>query len=166
MPQITKETLTNRVHSLCKAFSTSAPLPVLLSNFTTSPEPTALEHGLPSLAPFLGRSFTGHEGLTTYFGLLADYLAIEKMDFESDNKWVVDETTMAVSLRGNARFKWKETGQAWDETFAYRIGLQEEGVGGEVKVVVYEVWADTGAAYLARIGALEGVLKGGKVQKE
>lgn len=65
----------------------------------------------------------------------------------------MDERAMAVSLRGEARFRWNETGQAWDETFAYRIGLAEEG--GEVKVVVYEVWADTGAAYLARVGGLD-----------
>ncbi|KAB8237049.1 uncharacterized protein BDW43DRAFT_229575 [Aspergillus alliaceus] len=149
-----RESLTSRVRTLCANFSTASPLPTLLSNFTKTPPPTALEHGLPQLAPFLGRPFTGHEGLTTYFGLLADYLTIEQMDFEPEDNWVVDERAMAVSLRGKARFKWKETGQAWDETFAYRIELKEEL--GEVKVVVYEVWADTGAAYLARVGGLEG----------
>ncbi|KAE8307410.1 hypothetical protein BDV41DRAFT_53880 [Aspergillus transmontanensis] len=146
--------LLNRTRTLCQNFSTSAPLPTLLSNFTQNPPPTALEHGLPQLAPFLGRPFTGQEGLERYFGLLAELLTIEKMEFEAEEKWVVDERAMAVSLRGEARFRWNETGQAWDETFAYRIGLAEEG--GEVKVVRYEVWADTGAAYLARVGGLKG----------
>ncbi|KAF7587350.1 hypothetical protein BBP40_007391, partial [Aspergillus hancockii] len=150
MPQVTQQILKTRVQTLCTAFSTSAPFPSLLSNFTTTPQPTALEHGLPALAPFLGRRFTGHDGLTTYFGLLSDLLAIEKMDFEPQQDWVVDERAMAISLRGSARFRWKETGQTWEETFAYRIGLVEDGDGGDVKVGVYEVWADTGAAYLAR----------------
>jgi len=51
-----------------------------------------------------------------------------------------------TSVRGRARFTWKSTGKAWDEIFVYRIQLDEEG-----KVLVYEVWADSGAAYLASI---------------
>ncbi|KNG87741.1 hypothetical protein ANOM_004472 [Aspergillus nomiae NRRL 13137] len=151
----TRTALLTRTRTLCQNFSTSAPLPTLLSNFTHEPPPTALEHGLPQLAPFLGRPFTGQEGIQRYFGLLAELLTIEKMEFEPEEKWVVDERAMAVSLRGEGRFRWNETGQAWDETFAYRIGLvKEEEEDGEVKVVDYEVWADTGAAYLARVGGL------------
>ncbi|KAE8378575.1 hypothetical protein BDV26DRAFT_292106 [Aspergillus bertholletiae] len=151
-----RHALINRTRTLCQNFSHQADLTTLLSNFTQEhPPPTALEHGLPQLAPFLGRAFTGHEGLRQYFGMLAELLTMERMEFEPEEDWVVDERAMAVSLRGKARFRWNETGQAWEETFAYRIGLTEAEEGGEVKVVFYEVWADTGAAYLARIGQLD-----------
>ncbi|KAK1140485.1 hypothetical protein N8T08_010330 [Aspergillus melleus] len=169
-----------RVHSLLDAFSSpTTPLPELLSNFT-SRDPWALEHGLPGLAPFLGRKYTGLDGLKEYFTLLAETLEIEWMRFEGEEGWVVDvghqekqrqghgnkegegggEMERKVSLRGGARFKWKSTGQAWEERFAYRIGLVDDedgggGGGGDVKVKSYEVWADTGAAYLARVGELD-----------
>lgn len=171
---MSRPTILTRIHSLCTAFSNpTTSLPTLLSNFTTS-QPWVLEHGLPRLAPFLGRKFTGVDGLTAYFSLLAETLEIEWMRFEDEGGWVVDvggdgrddgrsksgsegrpgDANMTVSLRGEARFKWKSTGQAWEEGFAYRIGLVEEG-DGEVKVKEYEVWADTGAAYLARKGELD-----------
>lgn len=116
----------------------------------------------------------------------------------------MDDTTMAVCLRGSARFTWKKTNQAWDETFFYRIALAFDlgepdststsdqsqsqsqsqsrtgvsassdvdlgGVGigpvspggsdllasgkAVLKVCEYRIWADTGAAYLARLGRL------------
>lgn len=168
-----------RIHALCSTFSNpNTSLPTLLSNFTAS-DPWALEHGLPALAPFLGRKFSGAEGLKTYFALLAEVLEIEWMRVEDESGWVVDVDVdgsgerggqregggarMKVSLRGEARFKWKSTGQAWEEGFAYRIGLvedggsaeEDEGDGNRVKVKEYEVWADTGAAYLARKGELD-----------
>lgn len=165
-----------RVHSLLNAFSSpTTPLPDLLSNFT-SRDPWALEHGLPALAPFLGRKYTGLDGLKEYFTVLTETLEIEWMRFEGEEGWVVDvgekqqqqghgdkegegggERERKVSLRGEARFKWKSTGQAWEERFAYRIGLvdDEDGGGGDVKVKSYEVWADTGAAYLASVGELD-----------
>lgn len=80
------------------------------------------------------------------------------MKFEPEERWVVDEVSMAVHLRGSAHFIWKSTDQGWDEIFVYRIGLAVEG--GEVKVSEYLVWADTGAAYLARIGKLDLVSQG------
>ena len=49
-----------------------------------------------------------------------------------------------VSVRGKAKFTWKSTGKIWNEVFIYRIQLDEEG-----KILIYEVWADSGAAYLA-----------------
>lgn len=88
------------------------------------------------------------------------------MSLDPDDQWIVDTESMAVSIRGSARFTWKSTGQAWDETFCYRIGLAEElepenggryGTGGKtgtLKVQEYVVWSDTGAAYLARNGKL------------
>ncbi|KAJ5377674.1 uncharacterized protein N7496_005083 [Penicillium cataractarum] len=111
------------------------------------------------------------------------------MTFEPDEAWLVDDACMAVVLRGRAQFKWMSTGQGWDETFIYRIALAEEkggDVGGGVdmartgvstatagdgdgkgksrlKVVEYQVWADSGAAYLARMGKLGDLMgeKGG-----
>jgi hypothetical protein len=120
------------------------------------------EHGLPVLAPFLGRTFTGTDGVGRYFELISDLLTFENMSFDGEDEWIVDTVSMSVSLRGRARFAWKETGEGWDETFCYRIGLAEdqgEG-GGGLKVQEYRVWADTGAAYLARTGQL------GEVQRE
>jgi hypothetical protein len=120
------------------------------------------EHGLPVLAPFLGRTFTGTDGVGRYFELIADLLSFEKMSFDGEDEWIVDTVSMAVSLRGRARFTWKETGEGWDETFCYRIGLAEDQGkgGGGLKVQEYRVWADTGAAYLARTHQL------GEVQRE
>lgn len=54
-----------------------------------------------------------------------------------------------VSVVGKARFVWKTTGNGWDETFTYRLRFDQDA-----KVVVYEVWADSGAAYLASRGEL------------
>lgn len=132
----------------------------LLSTFTTNPKPLAHEHGLPQLAPFLGRSFQGQEGISTYFDLLSSYLDIENMTFEPEETWIVDESCMAVSLRGTATFIWKQTQQAWDETFSYRIKVAEDVSDdaekhGSLKVSEYQVWADTGAAYLASLGELQ-----------
>jgi hypothetical protein len=136
----------------------------LLSAFTTSPKPLAYEHGLSQLAPFLGRSFTGQDGISAYFDLLSSHLEIKDMAFEPENSWIVDESCMAVALRGTAMFIWKETRQAWEETFAYRIKLAEDvsedpEKQGSLKVSEYQVWADTGAAYLARLGKLGELLK-------
>jgi hypothetical protein len=149
------------IHALLKALTTpDTPPTTLLSTFTTSPSPVAHEHGLPQLAPFLGRPFTGQEGVKTYFNLLSTHLSIKNMVFEPDEDWVVDESCMAVSLRGTATFVWRETGQGWNETFVYRIRLAVDcsGDGGRLAVCEYQVWADTGAAYLARIGKLRDVL--------
>ncbi|KAJ5111003.1 hypothetical protein N7532_001538 [Penicillium argentinense] len=162
-----KTSLTEAVQHFLNALTASPPsTPNLLKTFTTNPRPLIHEHGLQQLAPFLGRTFTGSEGVTRYFEILAQYLSIEKMGFESEDAWVVDEESMTVSLRGSARFVWKETGQAWDETFFYRLGLARDEGEGKVAVCEYRIWADTGAAYLARIGRLEDVLAGDSLGKE
>ncbi len=54
-----------------------------------------------------------------------------------------------VAVRGRARFTWTETGLSWDETFAYLLRFD-----ARAKLARYEVWADSGAAYLARRGEL------------
>lgn len=160
-----REALTGPVQALLKTLTASPPsIPNILKAFTTNPSPLIYEHGLPQLAPFLGRSFTGRKGVSHYFEVLAETLSIEGMTFEDEKAWLVDGSAMAVCLRGQARFMWKETGQAWDETFVYRIALakdvSEEGDGG-LKVSEYRVWADTGAAYLARCGQLGELVGGG-----
>ncbi|MCJ1248645.1 hypothetical protein MMC30_005863 [Trapelia coarctata] len=127
--------LLSAARAITTAFASHFPS---LSHFSSTP--TALEHGHPSLAPFLGRSFRGPEGLAEYFSLLEKYLTYENMRFED---FVVDEMEKVVSVKGMARFVWKETGVGWEECFTYRLGMVEEEGGW--KVHVYEVWADSGA---------------------
>lgn len=164
---MTRQDLLKPVHNLLQALTHPDPTNPnqLFTTFTTLPAPLAHEHGLPQLAPFLGRRFTGQDGVRTYFDLLSSLLSIKNMVFEPEESWVVDESCMAVSLRGTARFGWKETRQAWDETFVYRIKLAVDGGDGPGKgrlaVCEYHVWADTGAAYLARLGRLGDLLESG-----
>ncbi|PLB38284.1 uncharacterized protein BDW47DRAFT_125434 [Aspergillus candidus] len=148
-PPPTRASLIAPVRTLCTAFSSASSPETLASSFTRTPAPLAHEHGLPALAPFLGRDFTGAEGIKRYFALVAGELAIERMDFDDESDWVVDGVAMAVALRGRARVG---------------VAFEQEDTGGvtkgELKVREYRVWADTGAAYLARVGRLGGVLRG------
>ncbi|PYI02095.1 hypothetical protein BO78DRAFT_274677, partial [Aspergillus sclerotiicarbonarius CBS 121057] len=157
------------VHNLLTAFTQSLPLPTLLSTFTTTPAPLIHEHGLPTLAPFLGRDFVGQDGVQEYFTLVGELLGFEGMRFEDEGGWVVGDfgggdRVVVVVVRGWARFFAKRTGEAWWEGFVYRLGVcrdRGEGIGGEGdgewKVQEYRVWADTGAAYLALRGELSGL---------
>lgn len=155
MPSYTRTSLSTATNSLLDAFSSSADLQTLLSTFTTTPSPTVHEHGLHQLAPFLGRTFTGRREVEHYFNILAEHLDIASMQFDEQRDWAVDVETGIVALKGYARFVSKRTGQGWDEVFAYRIGLAEDEYEKKVKVRSYEVWADTGAAYLAARGELK-----------
>lgn len=168
----TKPDLLAAARALCTAFASGANIPTILSHFTRDPYPTAHEHGLPGLAPFLGRTFTGVDGVSRYFQLLGEHLGFEAMRFEDEALWVVDTEAMAVVVRGEARFWSKKTEEGWEERFVYRLGLAEEidavgddygtgsGVKKGLKVQEYLVWADTGAAYLA------GKKRLGEVQRE
>ncbi|KAL4754884.1 hypothetical protein BDW72DRAFT_189858 [Aspergillus terricola var. indicus] len=155
MPTYSRATLIHATHSLLDAFATSSDLTTLLNTFTTVPPPTAHEHGLPQLAPFLGRTFTGRDQVEEYFTLLNEHLRIESMRFDDEKEWAVDLETDVICLKGHARFVSKESEEGWDEVFIYRIGLVEDEDMKEVKVRNYEVWADTGAAYLAAKGELK-----------
>lgn len=162
----TRASLLTPARSLCAAFSSAASIPTLLTNFTRDPYPIVHEHGLPSLAPFLGRTFSGVDGVGRYFEVLGDELGFKDMAFDPEEQWVVDTETMAVVVRGRARFWSKRSGEGWDETFVYRLGMAEdvhedENEGGKrgLKVQEYLVWADTGAAYLARMKRLEEVVE-------
>ncbi|KAL4975226.1 hypothetical protein BDW66DRAFT_75014 [Aspergillus desertorum] len=154
MPIYSRTTLTKATQSLLDPLSTSSDLPTLLNAFTTVPAPTAHEHGLSQLAPFLGRTFTGRDQVEEYFTLLNENLRIESMRFDDEKEWAADLETGLVCLKGYARFVSKKSGEGWDEVFIYRIGLVEDEEKKEVKVRSYEIWADTGAAYLAAKGEL------------
>ena len=110
-------------------------------NDNTSSPIRIFEHGLPELAPFIGRSFYGIQGITDYFTIISNTLEYENMYFYD---YTVDIETKVVSVRGKAKFIWKSTKNYWNEIFIYRIQLDNE-----YKILIYEVWADTGAAYLA-----------------
>ena len=131
---------------LCDAFACKKSLDEILSFFADSPDIFAMEHGHPGLAPFLGRRFTGRSGVEDYFKALS-VLSYQSMNFTD---YIIDTAVMKVSVLGQAEFTWSETGEKWDETFTYRLTFD-----GSFKVKAYEVWADTGAAYLASKGKLE-----------
>lgn len=147
MPHHKRATLLSAAESFCNAFASQKPLDDILAHFSTTHDIMAHEHGLQQLAPFLGRQYTGRQGVKEYFETLASYLSYENMKF---NTYVVDAAENRVSVRGEATFTWTRTGQSWDEIFTYVLALDEDG-----KVVKYEVWADAGAAYLASKGQLD-----------
>ncbi|KAI1369199.1 transcription elongation factor S-II [Xylaria arbuscula] len=126
------------------------------------------EHGLAQLAPFLGRDYRGREGARRYFETVAGYLSYEDMrfvEFVVDGGDDDDEEEEEEGERGKRGGKvadlssedmfwesgWTETKQSWDETFVYVLAFD-----GEAKLERYEVWADSGAAYLASRGELRG----------
>lgn len=141
--------------SLCLAFAGKADQDTLLSHFSDTHAISAFEHGLPHLAPFLGRLFTGRRGpdsVPAYFALLSQYLTYEDMTF---GPWVVDADSHKVCVKGRAKFTWSEgegKGQSWHEQFVYMFDFDQDG-----KITDYQVWADSGAAYLAKRGELEDV---------
>ena len=144
--------LLHTAQALCDAFASKADVDALLAHFSATHQITAVEHGLPALAPFLGRVFAGRTGpasVPAYFRLLQQHLTYEAMSFSS---WVVDPDAQRVAVKGRARFTWRSgagAGQAWDEEFAYVLDFDQDA-----KVTDYQVWADSGAAYLARKGEL------------
>ena len=159
MPNPTRAKLLAAATAFCDSFAQKKPLEEILSHFASSAAAAAAndnsdngivvhEHGLAQLAPFLGRDFRGREGARKYFETVAGYLSYEDMRFV---EFVVDEGGGKVAVRGRARFTWTETKQSWDETFVYVLAFD-----GEAKLTRYEVWADSGAAYLASRGELRG----------
>jgi hypothetical protein len=135
--------------ALCAAFAAKAGAEDLLEYFSTTYQISAFEHGLPSLAPFLGRPFNGVNGVEKYFTLISDLLEFEEMEFDN---YFVDEEKQRACVQGEAKFTWKETGESWDERFVYVLDFDDQA-----KVVDYRVWADTGAAYLAKAAQLKQV---------
>ena len=148
----TRRQLLCAAQSLCDDFASKKDVASLLSHFSRTVQPSAIEHGEPLLAPFLGRRFVGIGGIQSYFELLAQHLTYQNMRF---SEYVVDVEERKVAVKGQAEFTWTASGDAWDETFAYVLDFDEQA-----KVVRYQVWADSGAAYLARIGELDRKRKG------
>jgi len=144
-----RDSLAEAASRFCNAFSAKEPPSSILKHFSSTHvnDIIVYEHGLPQLAPFLGRRFDGLDGVRSYFDLIGECLTYSNMHFSN---FVVDPRTSQVSVRGEARFTWKSTGQSWDEVFTYVLAFDED-----LKVVKYEIWADSGAAYLARKGLLE-----------
>lgn len=147
MSSNTRQKLLQAAQRFCNAFADQKPLEEILGHFSSSKKVRAFEHGLPDLAPFLGREFVGRDGIRKYFETISGLLTYENMKF---GKFIVDPETHEVFCKGEARFTWASTGQGWDETFAYMLHFDDE-----FKVKDYEIWADTGAAYLASKGQLE-----------
>ncbi|KAK4204415.1 hypothetical protein QBC40DRAFT_272802 [Triangularia verruculosa] len=147
----TKQSLLSTTTSFCNALASQSP-PSTISSYFTTTSPSSIyifEYGLPQLAPFLGRPFQGPSGLSEYFDLLSKHLSYENMRFSN---FFADLESRKVSVRGEARFTWLSTGQSWDEIFTYVLEFDHDS-----KLVKYEVWADSGAAYLASQGLLDEV---------
>jgi len=125
----------------CNAFSQGKEIEHILSLFSDKHPISAIEHGDPHLAPFLGREFEGRRGIKNYFQIIESLLAYENVQF---SEYVVDAMERKVGVKGKGRFIWKSTGKGWDEVFAYVLDFDEDG-----KVVRYQIWSDTGSAYLA-----------------
>jgi hypothetical protein len=138
--------LLNSAQRFCDAFSQKKDVDTILSYFSTTHNVSAIEYGTPILAPFLGRPFIGISEVKRYFELIGSLLSYKDVDF---SEYVVDLEAMKVSVKGKGTFTWLSTGQSWDEVFTYTLDFDNE-----LKVVQYQVWGDSGAAYLARIGEL------------
>lgn len=132
-PSSNRDQLLAAAKAFCKSFADKEAPEKIFSHFSSSDDVLALEHGLPRLAPFLGREFRGPKGLEKYFQILSSTLTYDKMKF---NNYVVDAEVSKVSVRGEAKFTWSSTGQSWDEVFTYVLEYDEER-----KVKVYEIWA-------------------------
>ncbi|KAJ3743416.1 hypothetical protein DFH05DRAFT_1207838 [Lentinula detonsa] len=137
--------------SFCDAFAQNKDLDSILSHFSTTHQVSAIEHGEKAIAPFLGRPFEGLDGVRSYFDTIAALLSYENMEF---SEFTVDAEAGRVACKGKAKFLWIQTKETWDETFAYMLDFDDEG-----KITNYQVWADSGAAYLARKGELDKVRK-------
>mmetsp|Transcript_33194 Transcript_33194/g.37006 ORF Transcript_33194/g.37006 Transcript_33194/m.37006 type:complete len:165 (-) Transcript_33194:121-615(-) len=139
-----REQLLRSTEILCDVFANHGTIEEIISCFSTvqSDQIHLFEHGLSELElPFVGRSFYGIQGIKDYFTIISQTLDYENMSFCD---YSIDEKLKVISVRGKAKFIWKSTGKSWNEIFIYRIQLDKEG-----KILIYEVWADSGAAYLA-----------------
>jgi hypothetical protein len=148
----TRHELKAAAQSFCKAFAEKEDADKIVSLFSSTRPITAIEYGEKELAPFLGRRFEGEQGIRDYFGLVSSLLTFDEMSF---SEYIVDTEEKKVAVKGKSVFEWKETGESWDETFAYVLDFDDDA-----KVVRYQIWADSGAAYLARtasLGALRNV---------
>jgi hypothetical protein len=144
-----RERLLQAAEEFCAAFAAKVDASTILTHFSTMKAISVYEHGDCALAPFLGRSFEGVEGVKKYFETIGSLLAYDNLRFSD---YVIDPEVRKVMVKGQRKFIWLGTKETWDETFAYVLDFDEEA-----NVVRYQIWADSGAAYLARIGKLREV---------
>ncbi|KAJ2915033.1 hypothetical protein MD484_g5403, partial [Candolleomyces efflorescens] len=137
----TRSQLLEAAITFCTSFSRGKDVESILALFSTNHPVSAIEHGDPSLAPFLGRTFEGKSGIKRYFEVIGSLLSYENISF---GEYVVDVEERKVAVKGKGTFTWVETGKAWDETFAYVLDFDEDA-----KLTRYQIWSDTGSAYLA-----------------
>jgi hypothetical protein len=140
----TREDLLKSAESFCNAFADNKPAEEVISHFSTTHATSCFEHGLPALAPFLGRTFTKP---VEYLGVIAKHLTYKNAKYFA---YMVDVETRKVSVQGSANFTWIETNESWDEVFTYVLDFDDEA-----KITDWNVWADSGAAYLAKEGKLK-----------
>lgn len=140
----TRGDLLKSAESFCNSFADKKPVEEVLSHFSTTHATSCFEHGLPALAPFLGRTFTKP---AEYLGTIAKYLTYKNMRFFA---YMVDVETRKVGVQGSASFTWIETEESWDEVITYVLDFDDEA-----KITDWRVRADTGAAYLAKEGKLK-----------
>ncbi|KAF8873863.1 hypothetical protein CPB84DRAFT_1798104 [Gymnopilus junonius] len=141
-----REQLLKSAQNFCSAFSEKRSVEEILSHFSVTHEVSAIEYGAQTLAPFLGRQFLGISGVKQYFDVIGSLLSYENVSF---SEYMVDAVSLKVSVKGRGRFTWLSTSQSWDETFTYTLDFDDE-----LKLVRYQVWADSGSAYLAKLGKL------------
>jgi len=134
-----RQRLLATTQGFCDAFKNKADIDKILSFFASSDNISAIEYGEPALAPFLGRCFIGAAGIRV--------LTYENLQFSD---FVVDVEAKKVGLEGKGVFQWKSTKECWDESFAYILSFDEG-----CRITKYQIWADTGSAYLARVGKLD-----------
>ncbi|KDR83460.1 hypothetical protein GALMADRAFT_644829 [Galerina marginata CBS 339.88] len=140
MPLSRAEVLNSAQH-FCNAFAERKSIDEILSLFSTTHEASAIEYGAPILAPFLGRPFVGVSEIKQYFELIGSLISYEDIAF---SEYVVDIEALKVSVKGRGKFTWLSTSRSWNETFTYTLDFD-----AELKVVRYQIWADSGSAYLA-----------------
>lgn len=143
----TRKDLLESAQQFCNAFANKEDLKIVLSLFSNTHEISAIEYGDPILVPFLGTRFIGIAEIQRYFDSIGSFLSYEDIEF---TEYVVDPEAMKVTVKGRGRFTWLSTDQSWNEVFTYTLDFDDE-----LKIVQYQVWADTGAAYLARTGELD-----------
>ncbi|KAI1822332.1 hypothetical protein F4861DRAFT_541106 [Xylaria intraflava] len=159
MPGLSRGELLAAARGFCDSFARKEPIEAILSHFS-SPSSSAgeagagsgtastagdreilvREHGLPQLAPFLGRDFRGLEGAREYFetvGACLDYEDMRFVEFLVDDDACGPESDGGkVAVRGQARFTWIETGLDWDETFVYVLLFDALGKAFDLKYVL------------------------------
>lgn len=144
-----RQRLLAAAQGFCDAFKDMADIDDILLFFASSDDSSVIEYGEPALAPFLGRRFIGAPGIRMYFETVQAVLSYGNLQFSD---FVVDVETKKVGLKGSGTFQWKSTGESWDESFAYILSFDDG-----CRITEYQVWADSGSAYLARIGKLNEV---------